>query len=209
LVEFGFTDFETITDLNDDQVKTTCSANVPAGNMMMTDPGLQISPIAERNLGLLVFWLKHLVRVSCTPRAQDITVAMLRGWIHHNKAYKATLMAPVDSKPKINVKDWSHTMDNIKNYLTQCPGETKIPLAYVVRKEVEVIDEAMDPVEDFKTLEHEMIYHAPHGTMIYKMDNAKVHAILQSLCEGTKQAVTVIRPAEATSDGRTAWFPLP
>jgi hypothetical protein len=216
LVQMGYDSFGTIRSLEDAEIESICSTLRKPGGIVpnpanagtfMPDPGTNVSPMAERNLNLLAFWLKHLVRVSRTPEIEKINVEMLSEWIEQKK-FEATWTIPTDNKPKIDTKDWHRTLENIRNYLTLCPGETKIPLAYIVRDRPEVEDELIDPTEDHQTIQQEMISRAPHGTPVYKIDNAKVHGILRSLCETSKEAVVTIRPAEANCDGRAAYLHL-
>jgi uncharacterized membrane protein YgcG len=217
LINIGYKNFTDVSFLDDTEIKAICSTLRKPGGLvenpttpgaMMPDPGTSVSPMAERNLTLLTFWLKHLTRVSRTPeKAEPVTVVMLCGWIEQKK-YEATWTIPTDNKPTIDTRDWNRTLENVRNYLSLCPGETKIPLAYIVRDRVEVEDETTDDSADYMTIQEEMIHRAPHGTRVYKIDNAKVHNILRSLCENSREAVVTIRPAEASCDGRSAYFLL-
>jgi hypothetical protein len=212
----GYDNLGAIRSLEDTEIKSICSALRKPGGLVpnsanagtfMPDPGTNVSPMAERNLMLLAFWLKHLARVSRTAEVNKIDVDMLNEWIEQRK-FEATWTIPTDNKPKIDTKDWHRTLENIRNYLTLCPGETKIPLAYIVRDRAEVEDEATDLTEDYQTIHQEMISRAPHGTPVYKIDNAKVHGILRGLCETSKEAIVAIHPAEANCDGRAAYLHL-
>jgi hypothetical protein len=62
--------------------------------------------------------------------------------------------------PKIdhNHKNWPKTMlDAIHDYFTGVLGETKVPLAHVIRDAVEVIPEAVDPPNNYASPEDEMV----------------------------------------------------
>jgi hypothetical protein len=80
------------------------------------------------------------------------------------------------------------------NHLSLCPVEMKIPLAYIVHHRVEVKDETTD--------------NSAHGTRVYKIDNAKVHSILRTLCKNSREAVVTICPAKVSCDGQVAYFLL-
>jgi uncharacterized membrane protein YgcG len=216
LIEMGFNDVDNLRYLSDADVKQLCATlRKPGGAIpnpvidgaLMTDPGIVVSPLAERNLSLAAFWLKHLVRVSRLPVLTMATEEALKGWIER-KRYEQDWTAPTEDKPKIDTKDWYRTLENFRNYLSRYPGATKIPLAYVVRDKVEVEPEDHDLSEDYQSVEQEMIYRAPHGTETYARDNTKVHQLLRSICEANKEAITTIRPAESTLDGRKAYFLL-
>jgi hypothetical protein len=186
LINIGYKNFSGVRFLDDTKIKSICSGlRKPGGTIpnpatpgtIMPDPGIYVSSLAERNLMLLTFWLKHLVRISRAAEAEQVTVVMLCGWIKQKK-YEAAWTIPTDSKPSIEPRDWHHTLENIRNYLTLCPEEAKIPLAYIVRNRVEVEDETTDDSADYRTIKEEMIHRAPHGTHVYTIDNAKVHTMI-------------------------------
>jgi len=58
--------------------------------------------------------------------------------------------------PKINEKDWPKTIEAIHEFLHHHLGETKIPLAYVVREEVPLPGDP-DPAGDYAMIQDEMI----------------------------------------------------
>jgi hypothetical protein len=90
-----------------------------------------VSLMAENNLKLLAFYccFHH-----CTSDAIDVagmTVKKIR-------AIEALKHAEKDHKdpeaPEIDEKDWPRTIEAMKEYFASCLGTTKIPLAYIIRK---------------------------------------------------------------------------
>ena len=63
--------------------------------------------------------------------------------------------------PKINAKDWPRTIETVKEWLRGCLGVAKIPLLYVVRDNIDVLDAAIDPPTNYTSLQDELIAHAP------------------------------------------------
>jgi hypothetical protein len=58
--------------------------------------------------------------------------------------YKMTAVEPV-----ISDKDWPQKFENIWDYLATILGFTGSPLAYIVRTDMEVHDEAEDPDDNY------------------------------------------------------------
>ena len=61
-----------------------------------------------------------------------------------------------DELPVINPKDWPKTMEAIDEYFRSVLGERKIPLAYVICKNVDIAPD----VDRFPTIQDEMIARA-------------------------------------------------
>jgi hypothetical protein len=62
--------------------------------------------------------------------------------------------------------------------------------------------------EDYTDKVPEMINRAPHGTRVYKLDNAKVHDIMREICDSTPEAKVTIRVVQLERNGRNAYFLL-
>jgi hypothetical protein len=67
-----------------------------------------------------------------------------------------------DEIPKINEADMISMINNIESFLGQYLGETKNPLAYIIREDPNVTPEADDPPTNYSTKQAEMITRAPH-----------------------------------------------
>jgi hypothetical protein len=81
-------------------------------------------------------------------------------------------------------------INNIESFLGQYLGETKIPLAYVIREDPDVAPEADNLPTNYSIKQAEMITRAPHqqGANPHSMfteDNHKVWALLADICCNT------------------------
>jgi hypothetical protein len=65
-------------------------------------------------------------------------------------------------KPTINDKDWPKTFEALKQYFTLKRGEYHIPLAYVIREQVDPPTAADNPVDNYAMPVEEMIACALH-----------------------------------------------
>jgi hypothetical protein len=85
-------------------------------------------------------------------------------------------------KTVINEKDWSHTSENIKEYLTSQYGGTGATLDYVTRAETALKPEADDTAEDHNTSDQGVTTHARHSVRAFVNDRRKVWDIMSNIC---------------------------
>jgi hypothetical protein len=116
-----------------------------SGNEAFTTPtvGLQVSLLADINLKLCVYFLKHTERVHRVPTEDSITLEVVRGYREQHRYEEKFNKTAV--KPEINDKDWPHTMESVREYLAAQYGAKGFTLDYVIRQEVEVKPHASDP----------------------------------------------------------------
>lgn len=207
--EQGLDSLAEIEVLDDANVSELCkTVRRPGGTIlqadgtMVTNPGIAVSHKALKNMQLLAFWLRHRGRISRPAEPGDITVEAI-GALRQLKEREKTFMKPAD-KPKIDHKDWFKTMESIKEYLAQCPGLTKIPLAYVVRDEEAVPASATDPPIHYTSHQAEMIRRAPHGTDTFREDREQVFILMREICENDP-AYVYMKPAVEPRNGRVAF----
>jgi hypothetical protein len=62
----------------------------------------------------------------------------------------------------INDKDWTRTLETIREYLASQYGGTGDTLDYLVRPDIAVKPEAEDPADGYDTDDKEMTARAPH-----------------------------------------------
>ena len=210
--EQGLDDLGEVARLDDASVVNLCNTvRRPGGviigpdNVPLPNPGIPISARAERNLSSLAFWARHRVRISRPATPADVTVEAVDSLVELRTREK-TFVRPTE-KPKINHKDWFHTMELIQEYCAQSPGVTKIPLAYVLREDVEVPNHEADPSTNYSFHQLEMIRRAPHGTATYKEDCEAVFGVIQQMCENDASYIH-IKPAFRERDGRMAYMLL-
>ena len=124
--------------LKDNEVTHLCKVVQRPGGMIaavgnapaLPDHGETVSLRAENNIKLACFWLRHCIRVGRTMTVADVTLAnvrLIRESRDNEEEYE------VATKPVINDKDWPRTMGAIEEWLRASYGQTKVPLAYVVR----------------------------------------------------------------------------
>ena len=212
----GIDSLDEINFLCDKQIKLLCyvvrrpggtvaNPNAEAGGTV-NNPGVQVSVRAENNMKLAAYYIRHRRhRISRSVEPPDVTLENCRTMINL-RDYEVNNPSP-ETPPTADLKDWVKTMDTLNEYLTVCRGDRNIPLAYVVRTEVEAPDEATDPSTNYTTSAAEMIARAPHGAdnETYEINNGKVLEILSGMFRDTT-AWTYIKPFVATKDGRGAYF---
>jgi hypothetical protein len=103
---------------------------------LVANPGHSVSIRAETNLKLAVLYLRHQARISriVSPASIALTVVRrLRSTKEYEENFKVTAEQPIS-----NEKDWPRTMEAIREFFGSVLGETGVPLAYVVRENVEL-----------------------------------------------------------------------
>jgi hypothetical protein len=202
--------------LDDDEVANLCKtvrrpggATVVGGNQV-PNPGIMVTPRAETNLKLMVYFLRYRTRTSRPVTAADITLERVRALKDHRKSEKEH--TDVDA-PSINNKDWPKTIESIEEFLRGRLGVTKIPLAYVIRDDVTTPDAADDPPTNYISRNDELIHRAPiqdaNGdlTATYLTDRATVWELISEICRD-HDCFSYIRPAQRSRDGRMAFHGL-
>jgi hypothetical protein len=95
--------------------------------------GTPVSLMAETDCKLLTYYCRFQQRTSNVLDAATMTVTKIRAM----ETLKTTEKDHKDpDAPEIDEKDWPRTIEAMKEYFGSCLGTTKIPLAYVIRKEL-------------------------------------------------------------------------
>ena len=118
-------------------------------------------------------------------------------------------------KPDVPILHKSSTplkwLEAFKDCLYRTYGLRKAPLPYVVRDDVDVLDEADDPLKQGKAYGEaglvldKMIKRLDHDDPLYKSDNALVYSMLEEATRGTVYA-SIIKPFSRYKDGHSAWL---
>eukprot|EP00978_Attheya_sp_CCMP212_P018789 scaffold51883_cov58-Attheya_sp.AAC.1 len=105
-------------------------------------------------------------------------------------------------------------MEAIEEWLRGHLGVNKVPLAYVVRKEMEVPASADDPSAEYETVIDEMIARAPIETAVpgtfvasYIEDRRKVWDLMAGLLRD-KECWTYVKPHQRARDGRGGYVEI-
>ena len=143
----GMNEWNEFRILTDDEVTNLCRVvRKPGGTM--TNPlaaqagqaatvpnlGISVSLRAENNLKLMCYFLRYKERTSRVINyATAVTLPNVRALREHRQWEDDHKDAEA---PEINTKDWSKTIEAIREWLRDTLGTTKIPLAYVIRDEI-------------------------------------------------------------------------
>lgn len=218
----GIDDIQEMTILSDLEVENLCKVvrrpggvipnpNAAEGQpQVIPNQGSQVSLRAENNLKLACFWLRHRVRTSRETTPPNVTLASVRT-VRELRLSEQSYDTPHES-PTINDRDWPRTIEALEEYFRNYLGETKIPLAYVIRKDRNVPADP-DPSANYSTVQAEMIRRAPQVNAAgeelptYASDNRKVWELLSSICR-EHECWTYIKPAQRSQDGRRAFLAL-
>ena len=141
---------EELRFLMDADVETLCwnikrpggVAVAPAGGANL---GHMVSQLAQKNINLVAYWLRHSERISRARQPADITVVNVCS-IHALRDSEDNYEDA--TPPGIDDKDWPRTMDALREYFHNMYGITKIPLLYVVREQETPMDEPEGHWED-------------------------------------------------------------
>ena len=155
----GLDEFRILTD---DEVETLCRVlrrpGGTTGDPPIPHPGFAVSIRAEMNLKLMCYLLRYRERTSRTATAAEITLTSVRAI----KAHREWEISHRDSNPPdLNAKDWPRTIEAIEEWLCGCLGSTNVPLAYVIRQNMNVELDAYDPAENYSSRAKELIARAP------------------------------------------------
>lgn len=178
------------------------------------NPGVNASAKACNNVMAMCFYIRYKNQTSRPVTAADITIDEIRKY-RELKVWREKHEEP--EMPKIQNKDWPSTFDAIEHWMRGCLGATGIPLAYVIRENVDVPNHGDDPVENYNgNHTDELIARAPHKTLFggamvftaeYKADNILVWEKISELTRD-HTSFTYIRSFMRKQDGRGAYMAL-
>jgi hypothetical protein len=113
---------------------------------LVANPGHFVSIRDDTNLKLAVFYLLHQARISKVVAPASVALTVVR-YLSSAKEYEENFKVAAE-QPVINEKDWLRTMEAIHEFFGSVLGETGVPLACVVRENVE-IPPGTDPPEGY------------------------------------------------------------
>jgi hypothetical protein len=187
------------------------AGQVPALPPMVPYLGIMVSTRAEGNMKLASYTVRHNNRISRTTNVATMNPTSLRRLVHLKLKEEEKPDPP--TAPKIDHKNWPKTMDAIHDYFTGVLGETKVPLAYVIRDTVEVTPEADDLPRNYASPEDEMVARMPHQDAngvdlpTYLHDRSRVWQTMSEICQDDK-SWTYVKPFQRSRDGRGAYRAL-
>jgi hypothetical protein len=161
---------------------------------LVANPGHSVSIRADTNLKLAVFYLHHQARISIIVEPASVALTFVRS-LRSTKKYEENF--------KVTAEQPVRTMEAIHEFFGSFPGETGVPLAYVVRENVE-IPPGTDLSEGYITVSEEMIARSPHGNQAYANDSMEVWSYMANIT----QAHDCWTYAQCTKDRRRAFLLL-
>jgi hypothetical protein len=185
---------------------------IPAVPATIPYTGIMISQRAETNMQLASYTARHHNRISRVTNIANMNPTSIRR-LRELKIKEDTRDSDPPTAPTIDPKNWPKTMDALQDYFSCVLGETKAPLAYVIRDVAEVPDEANDPPANYDTPENEMIARMPHqdpqgvDLPTYIHDRSKVWQTMSVICRDDK-CWTYVKPFQRSRDGRGAFQAL-
>jgi hypothetical protein len=212
--------------LNDEDVVNLCKTiRRPGGHLpnpayvaggpdpaMIPYLGIMVSQRAETNLQLASYTVRHYDRISRTINVPGMNPTSIRR-LRELKIKESARGGDPPTLPKVDPKNWPKTVDAIQDHFSTVLGETKAPLAYVIRDEATVPDQVNDPTTNYATPEEEMIRRMPHTDAAgielptYQHDRTKVWQALSEMTRDEK-CWTYVKPFQRTCDGRGAFLAL-
>ena len=221
----GLDSLDNLRMLQEDDCTTVCkNVRRPGGTINNNDgnpvpnPGTNVSLVAEKQLKLTVYFLKHRQRCSRTTDFKYVTLERVRAMqtLHDmEKQHKDPETA--DPTKIISAKDWTKTFETIDEYIGKHNGVRGVPLTYVVRPDVAP---APAPADGFATDRDEMIARAPHfildaagvataeHTTEYQQDNMTVWNLMSALARNQGDCWTYVKTGQRRKDGRTAYLAM-
>ena len=202
--------------LTDEEAQNLCKiTRKPGGVDQAGNPnqGIVVSMKSENNLKMVAYYFRYRQRTSrpltinlCTPNTIQGYLALSRYEKDHKDPEYPELR---------NMGNWTRTIEVLEDYLRNCLGTTKIPLAWIIRETVVPPPTADDPATNYATHAEELIARAPHHngadppvyTQTYKDDNILVFNKLAAMLRD-KDCWTFMQHATRRRDGRAAFLGL-
>ena len=218
----GFIETTDYMNLTDDEASNLCKITRRPGGADAANPGnanqgFAVSLKAENNLKLMCYFLRYRERTSRPAAFNDVQLPDLTRCLSQARAEKDH---EDPSDPEVPMKgNWTRTIEVVEDYLRNCLGATKIPLAYVIRDNIEPKPHGEDPQADYSSFNEELIARAPHHepranqnaplvhTQACKDDNIIVFNKLAAIFR-EKDCWTYMQKATRTRDGRMAFMAL-
>lgn len=194
---------EGFNDINQFARLTTVEIETMVKNLRQACPaqgGVRIGAIATKNMKALVWWARDKRRRNLEIAANDFTEDVLEECLTHLELDEAEEEAKIEAPSSLKADEWITWEQNMYNYFMSVNGSSGIPLAYVIRKDI-------DDDYEFDGEVEQLIYDAPLEGPVYQVDNRQVYRILKSKLTGT-DSWDWIKKYDRTQDGRKTMLTL-
>lgn len=202
----GLDSFDTMAELEDDDVKTLFNAARKA------TPPMLVSAIIEKRTKLACYGAKLYTTIGRDVNGTSLSLRRLKQLELHKKIVKEH-KDPSEGIPKVS-KTYSidKALDTLPNYLRSKIGVRGVALSYVIR-EVET-PPALEPLgndvpysQESGSLMNELIAFTPHDGVGWDEDNASVFAIIQEMVRDVSMASS-LKGHQRARNGRAAYLSL-
>ena len=162
---------------------------------------VRITTLALKNLKALVWWARDRKRRNLPIDADEFDDDLLDDCITKMELDEVEKDSKIEAPASLTkAEDWVKWELSMVNYLMTIKGASGIPLAYIVRKEV-------DEDYEFENEVEELIYQAPLDGVVFQTDNKKVYEILKSKLIGTDNYEWIVK-YNRSMNGREAMSAL-
>ena len=174
----------------------------------VANQGILVAQHAENNVKLVSYYLKYRKKTSRSVTLADITLS----YVHKLREHHNWELAHKDVELPELTSNWPRNMENMEEYFCGCLSVTGIPLAYAVREKPEVFPEADDPVDNYGSMQDELITHAliltvanPNAFMATYLSDCQCvwDKIMVITCE--LDCWMYVHPTQHTRDGHLAY----
>ncbi len=217
----GYDDLDEFRVMSDHDVENLCKVTRRPGGTrtvqgnQVANLGHNVSALAEQYMKLMCYYLKFQYQTSRAMTAVTINKENVRK-IKDHKLWEES-HEDLDPPTELPNKDWPRNFDTIDDWLRGCLGSTGIPLAYVIRENLDPADDPAGGADNWPSKQDELVARAPIRTVqnevttwnsTYKTDNRKVWEKLAVLMRKLDYCWTHIKKFHKSKDGRAAFMAL-
>jgi hypothetical protein len=190
------------------------SPNAPPG-ATIPQPPFVLGAKSLNRLTAAADLVRYYETVSRTTTPANVKwEPVVKNFMSHWKALTERKKEDNPETPKITrslpIINWTEAF---YDFLHRVIGVRTIPLAYVVRQEVEVpftapeLANGQPYAEVYGSVEAELIARASHNHPMFREDNAAVYYLLEEATRSTGYAAS-IKPFQRQKNGRAAWLAI-
>jgi hypothetical protein len=212
----GILTFSDFIGMEEDDIKSiTSNIRKPGGtlprpvrndpNAVIPNPGISVGHVITRRLEMVRYYINHCDRIQRLPVvANDMTLQRLTGVFLHFKNEKDPTDVEMPGKI-LKIEDIRTNIENLDSYLMNALGETFLPLAYLVREQVEL--PLIDQGFGLPSFHEEMVSRGDHQGTAFQRDNITLWNVISHMTHGGF-AWNWVSSYERTRNGRQAYIAL-
>ena len=182
----------------------------------ITTPGISVSMRAVTHLKLSVYYCRDQMRTSHSLRTTDIALSRIKT-LKNLREEEESAIGPL-LPPKVDVKNWSKTLEAIQEWISMYQGIKKSPFLrhpnYYRFPDYATDPAYLDPDSEYSSYQKKItarspIHHHLPATFAanYTVDNKAVCELIASVCRD-EDCWTHVKPFSKKKDGRNAFLAL-